>query len=355
MVYIELVEILATASGRLVWKQMEIFLVQGKRASRDRLVLHLRGLSTRHKMQKLFRQSCLITLQWKHFRAYGDRKIMMRVVTLDITNKQGFSKNDLHACITQLRCAEIDILCCQGIWHAMDEKEDATRILMESLQMPYSCFTVNHHQKKGCKGKSNDASGLAILTGSGMWMLNSGSFPFINESDGTKQTALFALVRKNGTSILILNLQLCGSKQSRLRQLRTIFSHPMLKERYGAVVLCGNRQTGLSAKEVQAITDNTKYSSYRNQASSVASPGEGILCMLVAREHPVAAVTICSTGTWEEEIVPCNQTFCDRQTSLSLDFAMDRIPQKHSTSVYLPLSFEEQWVGLRDRFPAVAA
>ncbi len=280
---------------------------------------------------------------------------MIRVVTLDITNKQGFSKNDLHACIAQLRRAEIDILCCQGVWHALDEKEDATHILTESLQMPYSCFTVNHHQKKERGQKAKDTSGLAILTGSGMWMLNSGSFPFLDESDKTKQKALFALVRNKGTSILILNLQLCGSKQSRLRQLRTIFSHPMLKERYGAVVLCGNRQTGLSANEMQTITDNKKYSLYRCQASSTASPGAGILCMLVAKEHPVAAVTISSTGSWEEEIAPCNPTFCDRQTSLSLDFAMDRIPQKHTTSVYLPLSFEEQWAGFRDKFPAVAA
>ena len=281
---------------------------------------------------------------------------MIRVVTLDINNKQGRSNNDLQACIAQLRLAEIDILCCQGIWHAMDEKEDATRILTESLQMPYSCFTANHQQKKARGRKANDTSGLAILTGSGMWMLNSGSFPFLDESDKTQQIALFALVRKNGTSILILNLQLCGSKKSRLRQLRTIFSHPMLKERYGAVVLCGNRQTGLTTNELQTITDNAKYSPYRSQASSVASPGEGILCMLVAREHPVAAVTICSTGSWEEEITPRNSTLSDRQTSLSLDFEMDRVRQKHTNnSVYLPLSFEEQWYGFRDKFPAIAA
>ncbi len=221
--------------------------------------------------------------------------------------------------------------------------------------MPYSCFAANPHQKKARGQKANDTSGLAILAGPGMWMLNSGSFPFLNESEGKKQSALFALVRKNGTSILILNLQLCGSKQSRLKRLEAIFSHPMLKERYGAVVLCGNRQTGLSANEMQTITDNTKYSHYRSQAYSVASPGEGILCMLVAKEHPVAAVTTSSTGSWEEEITPYNPTFCDRQTSLSLDFAMDRIPQKHTNSVYLPLSFEEQWIGFRDKFPALAA
>ena len=280
---------------------------------------------------------------------------MIRVVTLDISTIQGRPNNDLHTCIEQLRLAEIDILCCQGIRHAPDEKKDATRILSESLQMPYSCFTANQHQKKARGQKATDASGLAILTGSEMWMLNSGNFPILSEAGGTPQSALFALVRKNGTSILILNLQLCGSKKSRLRQLRAIFSHPMLKERYGAVVLCGNRQTGLSAKEIQTITDNKKYSPYRSQAYSVASPGEGILCMLVAREHPVAAVTVYSTGTWEEEIVPCNSALSDRQTSLSLDFVMDRIPQKHANSVYLPLSFQEQWIGLRDKFPAVAA
>jgi len=264
---------------------------------------------------------------------------MIRAVTLNNNDEPGGPPPDLHERIAQLGMTEIDILCCQGVRRAMDEREDETRIIAQSLGMNCSCFAASQPWQGNKERRAHGARGLAILTGAGVWMLNSGSLQGVGESDRTKGFVQFALVRKNDTSILILNMQLCGSRKLQLLQLRALFSHPLLKERYGAVVLCGDRQAGLSAMELQAITDGSIYAPYQSSAPLLTCREEGLLWILVAREQPVAAVTI---RNW--------------RTSLSLEFEVDRIARnKKQRPYYLPLSLEEQWAGYKEKSQAFPA
>jgi hypothetical protein len=266
---------------------------------------------------------------------------MIRIVRLDNGNEQCRSTTGMQQNLAKLHRAKIDILCCQDIWRSMDDRKDATRILTDSLRMTYSCFAASHHRQKKTGQKSNGVSGLAIFTGSEMWMLNSGSFPVLIEPDGTKRVAQFALVRKNGISILVLNLQICRSRQTQRMQLCALFSHPMLKERYGAVVLCSDQQIVLSVRELKKITDSSNYAPYHSLASPAVSLGEGVLCVLIAREQAVASVTICSAGggrVTESE----NPAFRKLQASQSLEFELNRIPQDKENRLYLPLSFRER-------------
>jgi hypothetical protein len=261
---------------------------------------------------------------------------MIRVATLNNSNEQGISIDHRQERIAQLRLAEIDILCCQNIRRAMDDSEDEARIISTSLSMSCSCYAASHSRQNEKDRNAHGAGGLAILTGAGIWTLNSGSFQGAVESEGVKEIIQFALVRKNGASILVLNLQLCGSKQLQLLQLRALFSHQMLKERYGAVVLCGDRRTKLSAKELQAITNRSNYVSHSSPPSASSPSGEGLLWILAASKQPVASVTIGN-----------------RQTSLSLEFEMDRVsPDKSHKPCYLPMSFQEQWAGYKRTTPS---
>lgn len=98
---------------------------------------------------------------------------MIRVVTLDSRNEHGLATTGLHNHATQLQDAEIDILCCQGLWHSKDGSADETRILADALRMPYSCFIANQHRQSRMGAKADGVSGLAIMAGVGMWMLNS--------------------------------------------------------------------------------------------------------------------------------------------------------------------------------------
>ena len=252
---------------------------------------------------------------------------MIRAVTLNNNDGQGNATPDLHERVALLGLRQIDILCCQGVWRAGDDSEDETRILAKSLRMNSSFFAASHTWKRKTKRKMHGVRGLAILTGTGIWPLNSGSIQGIDESDGSKGIVQFALVRTNGASILVLNLQLCGSRQLQLLQLGALFSHPMLKERYGVVILCGDRRTGLSAKELQTITKRSHYTSH-SPPPCASSVGDGLLWILVAGKQPVASVTIHN----------------QQQSSSSLEFEIDRIAQdKNYKPYYLPLSLEEQW------------
>jgi hypothetical protein len=261
----------------------------------------------------------------------GGRGIMIRAVTLHNIDEQGNATPDLHERVAQLGLRQIDILCCQGVWRTMDDSEDETRIMAKSLHMNYSFFAANHAWKRKTQRKMNWVRGLAILTGTGIWPLNSGSFQGgVDESDGSKGIVQFALVRKNGSLILVLNLQLAESRQLQLLQLKALFSHPMLKKQYGAVVLCGDRRTILSAQELQAITKRSHYTSH-SPPPIASSPGDGLLWILVAGKQPVAFVTIHN-----------------QQLSSSLEFDIDRIAQDKNYRPYSwPLSFEEQWSGYK--------
>ncbi len=280
---------------------------------------------------------------------------MIKVVTVDADNKQGTINNGLQKHIGQLQGADIDILCCQSIWRSKDGSEDETRVLSDALHMPYSCFIANHHRQSQLGDKVEGVSGLAILAGAQMWMLNSGCFQVIGEPDGTKGVVQYALVRKNDISMLVLNLQLCGSGPSQLLQLRALFSHPMLKERYGAVLLCGDRHTKLSAKKLQqAITGKANDCPHRHLDSSTVSPGMGLLCLLTAKEHPVATVTLCHTELGQES-TPDRPTLKSQPTRLSLDFELNKIPPSMNIKPCLPLSFDEKWSGYKGKVPVYAA
>jgi len=255
---------------------------------------------------------------------------MIRAVTLNNNDGHGETTPDLHERVAQLGPRQIDILCCQGGWPAIGDSEDETQMMAKSLRMDSSFFAASHTWKRKTERKVKGVSGLAILTGSGIWPLNSGSFQGVYEPDGSRGVVQFALVRTNGASILVLNLQLCGSRQLQLLQFDALFSHPMLKERYGAVILCGDRQTRLSANELQTLTKRSHYISH-SPPPSASSVGDGLLWILVAGRQPVASVTIHN-----------------QQPSSSLEFEIDRIARnKNYKPYYLPLSFEEQWSGYK--------
>lgn len=264
---------------------------------------------------------------------------MIRVATLNNSNEHGhgLALADLHARIAQLRLMEIDILCCQGVWRATDDREeDQTSLLSQSLQMNCSCFAAYRHRQSEKDRNPRGAGGLAILTGTEMWPLNSGNLKGICGPDGSREIVQFAHVRKNGASVLVLNLQLCESRHLQLLQLGALFSHQMLKGRYGAVVLCSDRRTKLTEKELQTITKMSNYVAH-SPAPSASSTGEGMLWILVANKQPVASVTISNL-----------------QTGQSLEFKMDRIAPDKNNKPYYALSFDEQWAGYKTNVQTLA-
>jgi hypothetical protein len=184
-------------------------------------------------------------------------------------------------------------------------------------------------------------SGLSIMVGNGVWMLNSGSVPVPGDQEGDEGIVQFALVRKNGASILVLNLQIAASKPVQRGQLQALFSHPLLKERYGAVVLCADRTPALSSKALQAITARSDYILRSSLKHAQSGPSNGMMCLLTTKEQAAPAVTISSADALQA-------------AGLIIEFEINRIDKDKKIRPYLPLSFSEQWMGGRDRYVAFA-
>jgi hypothetical protein len=268
-----------------------------------------------------------------------ETKTMIKIMTMNTGDQPRPATGRLQDCLASLHHDHLDILCCQSLRRAMDGSEDPTPLLARSLGMTSSCFAVNRRFSKEQKQGKGESSGLAILTGVEVWMLNSGCLSIPDGEEGEEWIGQFALVRKNSTSILVLNLQLASSAQAQSLQLRAVFAHPLLKEHYGAVVLCGDRHPEVSAKELRAITTRSNYA--LDPGVTPAAPGKGMLCLFTARDQPEVTVTTGRAGA--------------SQPGPWIEFEVNRIPEAKKARRYMPLSFREQWLGYKEKYPAFAA
>jgi len=273
---------------------------------------------------------------------------MIRVMTLDTGDLPDHATNRLQQCIAPTGPGTIDILCCQSIRRSLDGNEDPTDTLAQSFGLICSCFAA-HRPRLEKPPQPTGVSGLAIMVGGGVLMLNSGSFPVPGDQEGEEWIVQFALVRKNGASILILNLQLAAAKPAQRMQMHALFSHPLLKERYGAVVLCADRQTTLSGKALQAITTRSDYILRSGLKPAPSGPGNGMMCLLTAREQAATAVTIGSAA-----VLPAAELCACPPSGLTIEFEINRSAKDNKNRPYLPLSFREQWLGGRERYLAFA-
>lgn len=264
---------------------------------------------------------------------------MIRVMTLG-TLSSGQTPETMRARIEPLRQGGIDLICCQNILRAgIDQTRacaEASRRLSESLGLTCSCFAASRRVRPD---RTDTVNGLAVLTGTGVWMLNSGSFAV---GEGEEETVVqFALTRKNGASVLALNLHLAASPQAQARQLGELFVHPLLKDPYGAVVLCADRPAALTFKEWQVLAARSNYAPQRDL---IATAEDGLLCLLTARTGAVSVVTVRQPETLPD----CGRRDAAGAVGLSMEFEIQRMTQDKRNRPYFPLSFREQWLGYKD-------
>lgn len=264
---------------------------------------------------------------------------MIHVMTLDAGMQHAASPDRLQAGLQPLRQAGIDLLCCQSTRHCTEGRDETSRLFTEMLGMTYSCFAAGRHHGAILPNGTTMVRGLAMLTGSGVWVLNSGSFT-VGKAD-EEEVVQFALIRKNGASVLALNLHLAPLPEAQVRQLRELFAHPLLKERYGAVVLCADRPVALSPKEWRGIAMLSNYGLH-SQALPSASDS-GLLCLLVARAEALSEVIVRPA---DPAALPIAATA--PPAGMTVAFDLQRVVADKRNRPSFPLSFREQWLGYRE-------
>jgi len=280
---------------------------------------------------------------------------MIRIVTLSGSKNRVGSTARMQELTEQLRIAEIDVLCCQGMRRTLDGSEDQVGKIAESLQMTYSFSATSCGAGTRGGGSANIITGLSILAGAHVWMLNSGSFPLPGEETGKKQMAQYAVIRKKGDSLLVINAELSADASAQLLQLQAIFSHPLLQEHYGAVALCSNGNTAVSPRHLRSATALSPYK-LTTETTATASNGETVS----------SVVSVDDPGNLEQMIDGVIFTLIERKLApamikthgsflalkpasiLAAEFELNHIPPEKRHKFFFPLSFTEQRLELRE-------
>lgn len=267
---------------------------------------------------------------------------MIRIMTLDAATWAGHSLDRLRTRIEPLRAQALDLLCCQSIGHVKDSRGGlrlhASHLLAETLGLTCSCFASSRPPAMGKKA----GKGLATFTGTGVWVLNSGSFTIGNAGEDEEEIVQFALIRKNGASVLAFNLHLAAAEQVQERQLAALFSHDLLKDPYGVVVLCADRAAQLSSKQWQVLAARSSYNLQHHLLES--ANGSGLLCLLTVRTGAASAVTIR-----QPEPQPSSAgKHSGALAGLTVSFDIQRLTADKRSRPIFPLSFREQWLGYKE-------
>ncbi len=254
---------------------------------------------------------------------------MLTITTLNKPCNQT-SPEELILQMSPLIADGIDLLCCQSIAHASNPENrelcDEIGYLTKHMQLTCSCFAADRQQKKDADAKAHPPRGQAIFTGPGIWMLNSGSFSI--GQDDCEEAVLFALVRKNGSSVLVFNFHLAETSEQQALQLTHLFQHTLLKEAYGAVALCTDRKPLLSSKKWLQLTTTSCYTPFQFETAD-----NGLLALFNAKN---GSITNAPLDRAQET------------PGLSLTVDIKRTVKSRRSRPSFPLSFREQWLGYRD-------
>lgn len=249
-----------------------------------------------------------------------------------------------------LKDAGVDIFCCHGEFGEPVGDYQSTRIIADLLGMSYFFSTTRPEGYRDGHCSDVKASGLAILSGSQAWMLNSGTFPLPSGECGARRIVQFAVIRKQGNTILVLNISFSPDPDLQEQQLETVLANQLLRDHYGAIFLCADIHHEVmekrlyrckSASRLTSLHDVTVIdpdsSGERVQRSKHGQAGIAML-LITNREKPIASVEV---GSSRELLLP--QQGIALHLGFTTDFTLKRLPLEKKNGRYRLLSFREQW------------
>ncbi|MBM9536102.1 hypothetical protein [Desulfobulbus alkaliphilus] len=266
---------------------------------------------------------------------------MINIMTINAGNATGRIIDQQPTCLEPWYRNTPDIVCCQSVHRSAEGIVDTSCLPPGSANMTCGCFVAGKQHANRKKVRKKCMEGLAVFIGTGTWMLNSGSFEVSGSQEDDELTIQFALIRKETVAILVINLQFPTVLRSMKTQMRTLFSHPLFKQRYGAVVVCGDRQPPFNNRELIKITTPSNYFLYGRQTRSATADNKGMLWLLAPREQNIA-VTLPHHPR-QNALLP--GTGLRQPSSLTMAFEVTRAIADTNNRHYLPLSFREQCLG----------
>ena len=230
--------------------------------------------------------------------------------------------------------AGADVVCCRALVRPEGEDGGRVRRVLEGLGLTCSCFVPD----PTLPAAGGEPAGLAILTGTGVWPLNSGRLRLGDEDRDNGGMVQFLHVRKQGASLLVLNLRLAPAPERQQALLAAVFAHGLLKERCSGVVLCSDRPVEVGERVLRGLARASGYA----------------LCPTAADSGPLLFVPAPGRGTTARvsPIGPADLPVAERNRTLRL--SVQQHPARPSDRLRVPLSYREQWLGSQECFRAYA-
>jgi len=210
---------------------------------------------------------------------------MIRNVTLNDDRYRLRSPTRLLKLIDKFRLAEIDVLFYHVSKRTHNGNQDFTSYIDESLYMIGIFSYTKHSVETDEKDNFTTIDWLSILSGSNVWMLSSGRFCLPGECPHKNQVAQFAVIRQKGNSALVINTKFPSIASVQLKQLRSVFSHHRLQEKFDAGVLCSNRTIVTSKDEFQSAIITSAYKLANETSETVPRKNKSSQIDISSKNH----------------------------------------------------------------------
>jgi endonuclease/exonuclease/phosphatase family metal-dependent hydrolase len=291
---------------------------------------------------------------------------MLRIATINTRLDVGNDSCFFNELSRRIKEESLDILCCQDVPVTAGGKNNLAVQLAEETGMTCS-FVATGKKKQKVRGKNaNKNSGTAILTGTSCCMLSSGSFSLSGGSRKKKQKAQFAVVRKDGDAILVINVQFPPMKtctEVQRRQLQVIFEHPIMEKQYAAVLFCGEFGMGKKGKSLNVLKSQLNYkvrdglftkldSELQSLDTHDSSEKKGRasieqICILECKNNPVADIKF-SNARQLLKAPEWKVLGRSMNNGAALDLRLTRIESKEVSQIHRYVSFIRPWSGVSE-------
>jgi len=294
---------------------------------------------------------------------------MIKVATMNTWNCAGDYKQQLAFQVRSLKKEKIDILCCREAFCTLDGKYNSAGILATKLGMTCSFSAARQERMVFQEKEIESIFGLAILTGAGVWMLHSGSFVLPEKSGENGPMVQFAVIRKDGDAVLVLNLHfshLQNKGRLRRKQLQAIFAHPIMGKQFAAILFCGDFFENSADEELALLK---KQSFYKVRDGFVAGSAGHLLSTLVQKndatdrqscrridhifvleekKQPVAKLNFANSRLLLDQTESDSILHPDH-FGVAFDLKLSRVKKDETSQVYRYVACTQPWSGKKKR------
>ena len=284
---------------------------------------------------------------------------MIRIAPMNTWKGEGDYQRRLSLLAGGLQEEKVDILCCQEAFATDDDRYNTAAVLAKDLGMTCS-FSAARRKKRLFQGKHIECtSGMAILTGADTWMLYSGSFSLPESKKDRGRVAQFAVIRKNGNTILVINVHLShlqNGRTLRRKQMREVLLHASLERPYAAVIICGDFNAAPEEDDLKVLRKHAGYLVYDGFSAGGGDPETSTMVtgptenrkrvdhifVLEKKKNPVARLAMKNSRLILNR-QDANGIFPSDHYGVALDLEIERILREDTCQVRHYASFAQPW------------